>query len=398
MIDRRAATPAALALFAAALVSPAAAQNAQDVPAPPRGLESLTPQAVPVPPAPVIVLPEQTPAPRPSPTARTTPRTRQTDESRQAPASRPAPTPEASPTPRAGVPTPTLSSTPEAVPESTPAAAPALTPTPVPAATPAPSPPQAEPTLAAPESGRTMPIWLLPAVIVAVLAGLWALTRRRGARPEPFAEPDPVEIVPEPVAPAIPTPVAPAPVAAPAPEPTAPSFLVPTPPAAPRARLAVELRPLRAGLNLLSAVVECELVVTNTGDAPAEGIRTGVTLLTAHAALDADLAALTAAPIGRPSTPPFALAPGETRTVRAIAAAPRDAIQTMTAANRPMFVPIVSVNLLYRAGDMGAQTTRAWAVGIERVDSAKLAPFWFDAPPKMYDAVAARPHAAAFER
>jgi len=395
-IDRRAATPAALALFAAALVSPAAAQNTQDVPAPPRGLESLTPQAVPVPPAPVIVLPEQAPAPRPSQTPRTTPRTRQTNETRQAPASRSAPAPEASPTPRAAVPTPTLSSTPETVPESTPTAAPTLIPTPVPSDTSAPAP-QVEPTLAAPESGRTMPIWLLPAVIIAVLAGLWALTRRR-ATSEPVAEPDPVEIVPEPVAPAIPALVAPAPVAAQAPEPAAPSFLVPTPPAAPRARLVVELRPLRAGLNLLSAVVECELVVTNTGDAPAEGIRTGVTLLTAHNALDTDLAALTAAPIGRPTTPPFALAPGETRTVRAIAASPRDAIQTMTAANRPMFVPIVSVNLLYRAGDTGAQTTRAWAVGIERVDSAKLAPFWFDAPPKMYDAVAARPHAAAFER
>jgi hypothetical protein len=236
-----------------------------------------------------------------------------------------------------------------------------------------------------------MPIWILPAVIVLVLAGLWALNRRRRDVSEPVREPQPIEPVPvepEPIA-------SPAVVAAPIiATPAAPQFLKPAAPAAPRARLTVELRPLRAGLNLLSAVADCELVVTNTGDAPAEAIRTQVSLLTAHTALDADLAALTAASIGRPTTPPFALAPGETRTIKAIAAAPRDGIRTMTAANRPMFVPIVSVNVLYPDG----QTTGAWAIGIERVDSAKLAPFWLDAPPKMYTNIGARPHAAAFER
>ncbi len=250
-----------------------------------------------------------------------------------------------------------------------------------------------------------MPIWILPTVVVLVLAGLWALTRRRRDPAEPVVEPEFIEPAPEPealaaapvaatpvvVAPAAPAPVAAASVVA---APAAPKFLERPVPAAPRARLGVEMRPLRAGLNLLSAVADCEFVVTNTGDASAEGIRLQVTLLTAHGALDTDLAALTAAPIGRPSTPPFALAPGETRTVKAIAATPRDAIQTMTAANRPMFVPVVSVNILYPDG----QTTRAWAIGIERVDSAKLAPFWLDAAPKMYADIGARPHAAAFER
>jgi hypothetical protein len=370
-IDRRAATPAALA-FAASLMTPAAAQTAQDTPPPPRGLESLAPQAVPVPPAPVIILPVPTPAPSATPAPRATPRprpTRAAPESTPAAAAAPRPAPAPSPTP---TPLPAGTKTPAA--EATPAAAPA---------------PQPEPTLAAPDTGRMMPIWILPAIIVFVLAGLWALNRRRRDVPEPVVEPQPIEPVPpEPLA----TPaVVAAPVAA---ESAAPQFFERTVAAAPRARLMVEMRPLRAGLNLLSAVADCELVVTNTGDAPAEGIRTQVTLLTVHTALDADLAALTAAPIGRPTTPPFSLAPGESRTIKAIAATPRDAIRTMTAANRPMFVPIVSVNVLYPDG----QTTRAWAIGIERVDSAKLAPFWFDAPPKMYTDIGARPHAAAFER
>jgi hypothetical protein len=388
-IDRRAVTPAALAL-AAGLMTPAAAQNVQDTPPPPRGLESLAPQSVPVPPAPVIVLPT-TPSATPAP--QTTPRTRPP---------RTAPEPSREPA-RSSSPTPAPSPTPSRSPEQAPAPAPTPvepqapatveTPTVAPTADPV-ATPQPEPTIAAPESGRTMPIWILPAVIVLVLAGLWALTRRRRDPVEPVVEPEIVEPTPEPAP--IPVAAPAAPVVAPpvAVAPAAPKFLERPVPAAPRARLTVEMRPLRAGLNLLSAVADCELVVTNTGDAPAEGIRTQVTLLTAHAGLDTDLAALTAAPIGRPSTPPFALAPGESRTVKAIAAAPRDAIRTMTAANRPMFVPVVSVNILYPDG----QTTRAWAIGIERVDSAKLGPFWLDAPAKMYADIGARPHAAAFER
>jgi hypothetical protein len=367
-IDRRAATPAALA-FAASLLTPAAAQTAQDTPPPPRGLESLAPQAVPVPPAPVIILPTSTPTPTETPVARATPRPRPT---------RPAPEP-----------TPSVAPTPMAEPSPTPP--PAATEIPAAAATPAAAPaPQPELTLAAPDAGRTMPIWILPAIIVFVLAGLWALNHRRRDVAEPVREPQPIEQVPDPE-PVASSPVVAVPITA---EPAAPQFLERPVPAAPRARLTVEMRPLRAGLNLLSAVADCELIVTNTGDAPAQAIRTQVALLTVHTALDADLAALTAAPIGRPSTPPFSLAPGETRTIKAIAATPRDAIRTMAAANRPMFVPIVSVNLLYPDG----QTTRAWAIGIERVDSAKLAPFWLDAPPKMYSDIGARPHAAAFER
>ncbi len=378
-IDRRAATSAAFAVLAASLLTPAAAQNVQDTPPPPRGLESLAPQSVPVPPAPVIVLP--TPSPGADPATRETPRPRTVREPVRERA-------------RSSSPTPTATRSAEPAPVPAPTAAEPVAPTPVetPTAAATASPaatPQAVPTIAAPDSGRTMPIWILPAVIVFVLAGLWALTRRRREPAAPFVEPDVIESVPEP------EPIAVAPVvAAPVVAAAAPKFLERPVPAAPRARLAIEMRPLRAGLNLLSAVADCEFVVTNTGDAPAEGVRLQVTLLTAHSGLDTDLAALTAAQIGRPSTPPFALAPGETRTVKAIAATPRDAIRTMTAANRPMFVPIVSVNVLYPDG----QTTRAWAIGIERVDSAKLAPFWLDAAPKMYADTGARPHAAAFER
>lgn len=426
-----------------ASASPTLAQTEQTAPV--RGLEGLASPApqtnatVPIPDAPKIVLPTQTPTPTPTP--RRTPSARPVDKpaaekanaakidaartSAERPAARNEPetrtrgATDSARAPMSTGPAPVTTATPE----------PTVTPPPAPAplteAPPQPAPQSAsdatptttsQSTITAPETGRAMPLWLSLAVIVVVLAALWALRRKpRGRRQdqeevetfvEPIPEPDVSEPVSRPAAPSVETATTPAapPVAAiPTTAIAAPKFLEPRaktpppPPAAPRARVSCDLRPLRAGLNLLSATVECELVVTNTGTAPAEAIRTGVVLLTAHADQDTDLARFNAAPIGRPATPPFALAPGESRTIRTVVAIARDAIQTMTAANRPMFVPVVATNILYATAGDDAQTTRAWVVGIERVDSAKLAPFWLDAPARMYSSVAARAHATEFD-
>ncbi len=423
--------------------TPTAAQTSQTEqtpqPAPVRGLEALgTPQAtqIPVPDAPKIVLPGTTSRGRtktvsvPAAKAAAKPSAKplsaaSDDRSASRPAGKAASRPRPSSEDASSGNTSAADTAAESRAASTttlaPTATPARTPAPsassdvAPSSTPTPAPTQ-ESTLAAPETGRAMPLWLSLAVIVVVLAGLWFLRRRKPASRYDRVEPEvAAKPIPDPVAkPVAAEPVVPEPIAAPIAStiktavvpavaaPTAPKFLEPrakSPPvakAAPRARIACELRPLRAGLNLLSATVECELVVTNTGDAPAEAIRAGVSLLTAHAGQDTDLAAFNAAPVVRPVAAPFALAPGETRTLRTVVAVAREAIRTMTAANRPMFVPVVAANLRYVTTGDDAQTARAWSIGIERVDSPKLAPFWLDAPARMYSSVAARPHATEF--
>ena len=427
-----------------------------------RGLEPLqssgTPSAtpIPVPDTPRLVLPKTAPATR----AQTPSRQRQAPSNPQrATTGASGGDRDAAPTPRAGQAAGTAragapaSSRPADAPQQPPPSAPAVSSEPVggtatsvpplatpveqaPATVPAPAPSPAPSaaagaadSVAAPETGRAMPFWLWLAVILVVVGVVWML--RRGGRnaaadTRHVVEPaEPVETVPAaaPV-PAVPEEADPAvsqderaairetlpaaavrtaaatlPAAATTPaEAGAPRFLDRRSPDPLRARLAVELRPLRAGLNLLSATAECEIVVTNIGTAAADGIRVQAVLLTAHAGQDADLASVNAGPVVRPATTPFALAPGETRVVRTVSATAREAIHSMTAANRPMFVPIVAVNILYASGEITGQTARAWAIGIERVDSAKLAPFWLDAPARMYDGIAARPHAVAIER
>ena len=65
----------------------------------------------------------------------------------------------------------------------------------------------------------------------------------------------------------------------------------------------------------------------------------------------------------------------------------------MNAAGREIFVPLITVDARYDIGD-GArgQTAAAFAIGRIRKGGAKLAPFWLDIPPKMFDALSARPH------
>lgn len=169
---------------------------------------------------------------------------------------------------------------------------------------------------------------------------------------------------------------------------------------APAARPWVELdvTPRRGGLNLLSATVELEITVRNAGKAATDAVLIEAVLLPARSDQESELGALFARPVARPATPAFALAPGEERRVRVIAALPLAQVEPLVARGRAMLVPVVAVNAVYRwdAGN-GGQTAAAFVVGVEREGQAKLAPFWLDAP-RMHDRLAARPHTLAVRR
>ncbi|MBB4155198.1 hypothetical protein GGQ80_003116 [Sphingomonas jinjuensis] len=322
--------------------------------------------AVPIPAAPVIVLPAPTPTATPTPRSTPTPRAE--------------PTPRVTPTPEpASTPSPSEGETSEAPPRA-PAPTPSADarPTPQPVATPAPAVTAPLEPQAVEASGWAW-WWLVIAAIAGAAVSAVVLRRRPGVvgSEEAFVEP---AAVPPPPPPA-PEPVPPVPIAAP-----------------PTARLGFVLRPTRAGLNLLSAVVEAELTVTNVGPEAAQDIRVAATLTSVHDGHEAVLAAVIAGEDGRPAVPPFALAPGETRTLRVVAAQPRDAIRPVSANGRPMLVPLVAINCRYLAAGERRQAAQSFAVGIERADSPKLAPFWLDQPPRTVSEVAARPHTERIER
>ncbi|MEH3048243.1 hypothetical protein [Sphingomonas adhaesiva] len=322
---------------------------------PPISIAPPVPQASP---SPVVTLPAATPTPRATPRPRVTPTPQVT------------PTPRATATARATAsPTPTPTSVASAAP--LPATTPSVIAT-VPVAVPTPPPPAP----AAVEEGASHG-WLFPGAVVlvlAVLAGVLLARRRRRDDTAEVAElPAAVEAVPVPPLPAI-----------------AEAHVV-----APRAWLAFELRPRRAGVNLLTATLDAQLVVRNEGDAAANDVRAEVRLLSAREGQEGELAGIFADAGGRPVAAPFALAPGEERGLDVLVTLPRDAINVLTAGGRPMFVPVAAVNVRYASGEVRGQTAEAFAVGVERDGAAKLMPFWLDGPGRMFDTVAARPHALA---
>lgn len=164
-----------------------------------------------------------------------------------------------------------------------------------------------------------------------------------------------------------------------------------------RPRLELAFRPRRAGTNVTSAAVDYELVIGNTGDAPARDIRIGLQLLTAGDHHDAELRTFFAAPVERPMIAPFDLAPGESTSAKAMVMLPKAAINVVTVKGRPMFVPMIAVNALYSWGDASGQTASSHVIGIERGEGEKMRPFWLDVTPRMHAEVVARNHAVTVQ-
>lgn len=355
----------------ATLATAAAAQTPAQTPAVP----------IPAPAAIVLPTPTPTPTPEPTPTPKPTPTPTPTPVAAPAvvPNSNPNPnptsTPAATPTPRA---TPAAIPAPAPSPSATPALAPSATPTAAPApavvASPAPAP-AVQPIAPRAEGGGWGP-WLLGGGAAVLLVLLW-LRYQRDAPVEP------VEAEPEYAA-------------------AAPPMPPPLRPGVPGPWLTVALRPVRAGLNMITAVADCEITVVNGGNAPAEAIRTALVLIAAHGGQSDQIDAANAEPIARSIVPAFTLAPGESRTFRSVTAAPLDTLPTMLAGGRAggreMLVPLVVLNLQHRdAHGVEHRTSQSFVLGVERVDSPKLAPFWLDSV-RMIDQVAARSSGATLRR
>jgi len=327
-------------VIAVALAGPVSGQDNTVSPSvlPPAIVSSPVPEPTPIPTPAATVVPLATPTPIVRPSAR--------------PTSVPTPRPTTRPAPE---PTPSSSSSSAVVAE---------VPTPITTVTPemptAPAP--------APKTGG-VPVWVWLAGVVGLASVALVLIRRRRVD-EVIGDEGEVEAGAANVAPL---------------EAPLPVVRVQSP--------EVTFRPVRIGLNLISATVEGEVAIRATE--AVQDVRVRVLLLGAAAGHEAAVAAFHEGPAARLVVPPFALEAGETRRLRAVAGLARQAIAPLQAGGRAMFVPLLAITIEWRDGAGEHRRTQAFAIGVERVDSAKLAPVWLDAGVRNYDAVAARPHGPA---
>ncbi|MEP9359905.1 hypothetical protein [Sphingomonas sp. KR3-1] len=348
-------------LAAATLAAPLA--HAQDAPAPspsaapvivpPPRLQQQLPGVIPerfsIAPA-----PSPTPAPAPSPTPSASARPQ-----RQLPAARSAP-PRAAPAPAAATPTPAATPVPAAAPS------------PVASAVPAPLP-QPVATSAAAEPAPATPPWIWAAAGAGGTAllgfGAWLLfsLRRRDEDEEAVFEPEPI-------------------VAAPPPPVTPPRGLTPAAPVSPPAPVAsgsapfeLQLNPHRIAFAEREVLLEFELLVGNASGALAENIRIAFAAMSAHARQDEVIAGFHGGPPGTPGGEPFDLPAGGGARMPVRLAIPREGVNVVQVSGRPMFVPIVLIDLRWRGGLSIRRFGLDFILGTAG-QGDKLGPIWLDRP------------------
>lgn len=262
------------------------------------------------------------------------------------------PAPVATATPRATAParsTSRPSATRAPVTQATPPAGIAPTGTPVavpsPIATAAPAPALPAPVVPATQPAGT-PGWLWMLIgagaTALVFGGIWALQRRRRAGElEEYEAAAPAPALPPPAMPA--RPVGPPPGIAPK--------AAPPPAAAPSGEpFEIILRPARIEVTERDIVLECELLIGNTQASAAENVRVNMAMMTASPDQDRNIAGFHANPMVDPAGTPFDLAAGAGGRMPMRLALPRELIHVVEVAGRPMFVPLVMIELKWRAG------------------------------------------------
>jgi hypothetical protein len=208
-------------------------------------------------------------------------------------------------------------------------------------------------------------IWALIGAGATAAIGLagWLLLRRR--RPEEES------VVPEASAPTPPPPPAP-PVRGPSPARVAP----PTAPAS-ADPFNIAVQPLRIHIGERELVIEIELLISNATDAAADGVRLAVAPISASPRQDAEIAAFHAGSQLVPSTAPFDLPVAQGGRMPVRLSLPRDAVHVVDVGGRPMFVPIVAIDLRWRAGLSVRRFATSFMLGAAG-QGGKLGPIWLD--------------------
>lgn len=202
---------------------------------------------------------------------------------------------------------------------------------------------------------------------LALLAGLagWLLLRRRRAPEGAEVEPDAPVAAPPPPVPPPPAPVPP-PIAAPRPAPRPPGEAI-----------AVEIVPRRLVLNEVDALLEFELRLASQAET-ADGLRLGIALVSASPEQDTMLDAYHRGTGNQPpSTAPFTLPPGRVWANGATLVLPRWQIHSVELGGRRMFVPMLMVDLRWRAGLSLRHQAADFMVGTGG-QGGKLGPIWLD--------------------
>jgi hypothetical protein len=268
----------------------------------------------------------------------------------------------------------------------------------------------------APEGGLLSWPWIA-ALIALTGGGAYIAWSRRGQRqrygdpgrmafaglvPDAEAKPAPVPPVrprPDPVPPRgqpapRPDPVPPKPASAPRPDPASDGLIVST---ALKPELNVLFQPDRAVVTENEVLLQFDVVLTNSGSAPARDVLVEAKLVPAYAGQDQEIATFFKQPQAtgdRMATIP----PLGKVALKSAVRLPIDQLRSFEVEGRTLFVPLVAFNVLFRSGVGEGQASASYLVGRGNDEDEKLAPFRLDLGPRIFRGLSARPHSMGLTR
>lgn len=241
--------------------------------------------------------------------------------------------------------------------------------------------------------------WLL-AFLAAVGAGLWYFRRQRpgyafaGAGGDASA----FNFSPPPARPEMPRPAPPRPAPAPQPELREPVSGGVTTKLAPaqgvistrlRPWLEIEFDPQAAIIDAEKASIQFEIVIFNSGSAPARDVLVEAALFNAGTDQDQLLSNFFGRQLGQSDG--TMIPPLQRMSFRSIVTLPRDQLRLFEVEGRTLFVPVVGFNVHYRFSNGAGQSSTSYIVGRDNAGE-KMAPFRVEKGAKTYRGLATREH------
>lgn len=152
----------------------------------------------------------------------------------------------------------------------------------------------------------------------------------------------------------------------------------------------MEFQPIRAGILNGKPTVELQLTVRNPGPDSAGNIRVRPGLISASPDQDRVVEAFHAPVSTASAFEPFGLEPGEERALQMRLDMPPETVHIVTLTDRPMFVPIVLIDLSWRAGLSVKRMGADFMVGVASSQNDRLGPIWLDRGERMHEDITAR--------
>ena len=158
--------------------------------------------------------------------------------------------------------------------------------------------------------------------------------------------------------------------------------------------LAVYFQPDRAVVTESDVMLQFDVVVANSGSAPARDVLVEARMVSAHAGQDAEIAAFFQEPIGKGDRI-AAIPPLGKISLKSAVRLPISQLHNFTIEGRTLFVPLVAFNILFSGG---GQASASFLVGRGSEEDEKLAPFRLDLGPRIFRGLSSRPHSSGLSK